>query len=65
MGRTYYDDNYGVVDIEDEDDLAWIKSVNKQSRRKKCKGCGRMVKLLPQYDVCDSCADKRERGFDF
>jgi hypothetical protein len=32
---------------------------------KKCVDCGRMVKIMPNYECCNSCADRRERGGDF
>jgi len=63
--RTYVDDNFGVWDIQDEDDVEFYHSVQRKSVRKKCQGCGRMVKIMPQYGYCNSCAERRERGGDF
>lgn len=64
MSRLYYDDNFGFYDIQDEDDVQFYRQVQKESRLKKCDGCGRKVRLRPSYGYCNSCADKRERGFD-
>lgn len=62
--RTYVDDNFGTYDIQDEDDVEFYNHVQRQSVRKKCQGCKRMVKIMPQYAYCDSCATKRERGWE-
>lgn len=62
---TYYDDNFGHWDIRDEDDREFYRQVAKRSVWKKCQGCGRKVKLMPQYGYCDSCATRREQGWDF
>lgn len=63
--RTFVDDNFGTWDIENQDDIDFYFQVQRESRRKKCQGCGRMVKLRPDYAYCNSCADARERGGDF
>ncbi len=62
---TYYDDNFGFYDIEDEEDVEFYHSVQKRSVVKQCSGCGRKVRLLPDYAYCDSCATKIEQGWDF
>lgn len=62
MGRTYYDDNFGCYAVDSEDDVAFYRENQRRSRRKKCQGCGRMVKLLPDYAYCNSCVERRERG---
>ena len=62
---TYYDDNFGHWDIEDEDDLEFYHQVQEESVEKECQGCGGIFKLRPDYGYCNSCADKRERGWDF
>jgi hypothetical protein len=67
MARTnasYYDDNFGHYEIEDEDDVEFYHQVQRESVTKKCQGCGRKVKLRPDYAYCNSCADARERGYD-
>lgn len=60
----YYDDNYGWWDMDDPDAVEFYKQTQKESVRKKCSGCGRMVKIRPEYVLCNSCADKVERGQD-
>jgi hypothetical protein len=65
-GRSYYDDNYGHwEDMDDPDTLAFYGRVQRESVRKKCAGCGRSVKLRPDYAYCNSCAERLERGEDF
>ena len=66
MPRSYYDDNFGHwEDMDDPDNVAFYKQVQRESVLKKCQGCGRKVKLRPDYAYCNSCADKMERGGDF
>jgi hypothetical protein len=62
--RTYYDDNFGHYEINDETDVAFYHQVQKESRLKKCQGCGRKVRLRPDYAYCNSCATILERGGD-
>jgi rRNA maturation endonuclease Nob1 len=61
---VYYDDNFGHWDMRDEDDFEFYRQVQRESVWKVCEGCGRRVKLRPDYGYCNSCADKRERGYD-
>lgn len=62
----YYDDNYGNWDDMDDPDMVdFYHQTQRQSVSKKCKGCGRMVRIKPEYGYCDSCATKREQGWDF
>jgi len=58
----YYDDNFGSWDMEEEGGEEFYEYVQQKSVRKKCKGCGKIVYLLPHYGYCDSCANKIERG---
>jgi len=60
----YYDDNFGFYEIEDQDDVEFYHRMQKTNVRKKCQGCGQMVRIQPSYAYCNSCADKRERGYD-
>ena len=60
--RTYFDDNFGHWDMEDEDDRRFYDDVQRRSVEKKCVCCGRMVSILPQYDKCNACADEIENG---
>lgn len=64
MMPSYYDDNYGHYDIEDDDDREFYHQVQEESVTKKCTGCGRTVKLRPDYSICNRCADTLERGGD-
>ena len=60
----YYDDNYGEYRIEDEDDLEFYRQVQRSNVVKKCQGCGRRVKIQPQYGYCNACATRMEHGLD-
>lgn len=64
----FVDDNFGVWDDMDgpdgEDNREFFKQVQRESVVKKCRGCGRKVRLRPDYDLCNSCAEKLERGGD-
>lgn len=63
---TYYDDNYGHwEDMDDPDMVDFYHQTQRRNVRKKCLGCGRMVSIKPEYGYCNSCAEKRERGYDF
>lgn len=64
MPRTFVDDNYGVYVIESEEDVKFYHQTQRDSVRKKCKGCGRMVKIKRDYALCNSCAETVERGGD-
>ena len=59
----YYDDNFGHwEDMGDEDNREFYRHVQASSVWKKCSICGRKVKLMPDYDKCDSCCRKIESG---
>ena len=62
---TFYDDNFGHWDIEDESDIEFYHHVQRNSIEKECVDCGSLVYILPHYDACDSCATRRERGWDY
>lgn len=64
--RTYYDDNFGFWDMDDDPEgtMEFYESVQRRSVEKECSGCGRTVRILPEYGYCDSCATKREQGWD-
>lgn len=64
MSRSYYDDNFGAWDIEDEDGMDFYNQVQAESVRKRCEGCGGMFKLRPEYYICNGCAETLERGGD-
>ena len=61
---SYYDDNFGDYDIRDEGDVEFYRDVQRRSVLKKCRGCGRNVRILPNYTYCDGCATRIERGLD-
>jgi uncharacterized OB-fold protein len=65
MSRTFYDDNFGHYEIESQEDVDFYFETQRKSVRKKCQRCGRVVKILPDYAICNSCADKVEAGFDY
>jgi len=60
--RSYYDDNFGFYEIESEDDVAFYHEMERNSVRKRCRGCDRMVKIKSDYAYCNSRAEKLERG---
>jgi hypothetical protein len=65
MPRAYYDDNYGFwEDMDDPDTQSFYQETQRNSVRKKCQGCGRMVKIRRDYAICNSCAERLERGGD-
>ena len=61
----YCDDNFGTWDIQDEDDIEFYKHCQENSVEKTCVDCGQKVRIMPQYECCDSCATKREQGGDY
>lgn len=62
----HYDENFGHWDDMDDPEMRrFYHQVQRESVSKKCEGCGRVVRLRPDYGFCNSCADKRERGVDF
>ena len=63
--QEYYDDNFGNWhDMDDEENQKFYKQVQRESVWKTCRRCGKKVKLRPDYDLCNSCADALERGGD-
>lgn len=63
---SYYDDNYGHWhDMDDPDTRAFYHRTQKASRLKTCQGCGRKVRIKPEYAYCNSCADKIENGMEY
>jgi hypothetical protein len=63
---SYYDDNFGEWDgMDDEDMRDFYMRCQRESVSKKCQGCGRTVRIRPEYAYCNTCADARERGMDF
>ena len=63
---TYYDDNFGMWDDMDDPDMVdFYHQVQSENVRKICVDCGRTVMLRPDYECCNSCADRRERGMGY
>lgn len=60
--RSFYDDNFGHYEIEGEEDVEFYHQMQRKSVRKRCQDCGRMVKIAPEYGICNACADRQERG---
>jgi hypothetical protein len=61
---TYYDDNFGHYNIESEEDVDFYFQMQRESVSKRCSGCGRTVRLRPDYGYCNTCATTLERGGD-
>lgn len=64
MTMTMFDDNFGAYEIRDEDDVEFYWEMQRSNVEKKCRGCGRLVRIQPNYAYCNTCADKLERGLD-
>lgn len=63
---TYYDDNFGHwSDTHDPDVVAFYEQVQRESVKKECIECGKVVKIRPNYDICNNCANHIERGVGF
>ena len=61
----YIDDNFGEWDMSEEGSEEFYREIQRTNVRKKCLGCSQWVKIQPQYAYCDSCATKKEQGWDF
>jgi hypothetical protein len=61
---TYYDDNFGHYDADSDEDVAFYHQVQAESVYKICDGCGRKVKLRPEYFICYACHETMEREGD-
>jgi hypothetical protein len=57
-----YEDNFGFWDIDDQEEHAFFKYVQRQSVRKTCKRCKRRVRLMPDKTLCASCVTALECG---
>jgi hypothetical protein len=63
---SYYDDNFGHwEDMDDPDMRDFYRQVQAESVWKKCVICKRRVKLRPDYDKCNSCMERLERGYQY
>lgn len=61
----YYDDNFGEYTIQSEEDIDFYHEMQALSVVKTCVDCGKTVKIKHDYEVCNSCADRRERGLGY
>ena len=62
----YYDDNFGHWDDMDDPDMReFYFQVQQTNVEKECNRCGQIVSIQPQYGICNSCAERMERGEDW
>ena len=61
----YYDDNFGHYTIESDEDVEFYHQMQRLSVEKICKGCGQMVRIKRDYAICNSCAEAKERGWEY
>jgi hypothetical protein len=63
----YYDDNFGWYDMDDDPEGTeeFYHDVQERSVWTTCRRCGRRVKLLPHYNLCNSCAEDIEHGREY
>ena len=61
---AFYDDNFGTWDMDDDsfEREEFYHQVQEESVEKVCVMCDRTIRLRPQYDKCNSCCEKLERG---
>lgn len=59
----FVDDNFGEWNMDEDGSEAFYFHVQGTNVEKVCEGCGRLVMIQPNYAYCNSCADKRERGW--
>ena len=62
---SYYDDNFGHWEINDEEDVEFYHKMQQESELKTCADCERKVFISYRYSICNTCADRRERGHQF
>jgi hypothetical protein len=59
-----YDDNFGHWHSSSDPEVrAFYRETSRRSVVKECESCKRKVRLLPQYSICNRCADMAERGY--
>jgi len=62
---TFYDDNFGIwEDMDDPEYVPFYQKVQRKSVVKECAGCGRMVKIRPEYAYCNDCMVAQEQGIE-
>ncbi len=55
-------DNFGDFDGSDKETREFHRQVTDNSVTKTCRMCYEKVRLLPEYDKCNSCMNKMENG---
>ena len=60
-----YDDNFGHWDMSDdpEETMDFYRRVQETNVEKVCVICGEKVMIQPQYDKCNACCEKIEKGW--
>ena len=59
---VYYDGNLGFWDTNEEGPEFYHK-IQARDVRKNCAHCGKEVYLQPRHNVCDTCADMRDKEY--
>ena len=62
---SYYDDNFGHYEIQDEEDVEFYHKMQAESEWKACARCEQKVFMSYRYAICDSCAEAQERGLQY
>jgi hypothetical protein len=59
----FYDDNFGDWNGCDEVEVRrFYRQTQRTNVRKRCEGCGVVVRIQPHYAYCNGCATIMERG---
>src|SRR5271165_2575978 len=61
MGAAY-EDNFGFWDLDEPEELAFFRHVQRQSVRAVCNRCERTVHLMQPKIICAPCASALECG---
>jgi hypothetical protein len=61
MGAAY-EDNFGFWNLDEPEELAFFRNVQRQSVRAVCKRCECTVHLMPPKIICAPCAAALECG---
>jgi len=61
--KIMYDDNFGDWhDCNEPEVQDFYRQTQRTNVKKICVDCGKTVSIQPQYECCNSCAEKRENG---
>ena len=63
--KTYVDDNFGTWNTSEPEMVDFYHQVQRTNVNKRCDRCGQMVRIQPQYAICNRCADAAESGMDY